>query len=51
MPEPRHSINSSNVIGEVPASWIIALLAVAIGVVLLLVLQEPGTDDRSVPWW
>ena len=37
-------------IGEVLAAWIMALLAAAIGV-LLLALHEPGTDNRRVPRW
>jgi len=48
--DPGHGINSSNVIGDVLAAWIIVFLAVTIGV-LLLALHEPGTGDRRVPRW
>jgi hypothetical protein len=50
MLDSGHGINRSNVIGEILAGWVIAVLAVAIGV-LLLALHEPVTDDRRLPWW
>jgi hypothetical protein len=47
---PGRSISNSSSIREVLASWIVTLLAAAIGV-LLLAFHEPGTDDRRVPRW
>ena len=50
MTGPGRAINDCNFICEVLAAWVVALSAVAIGL-LLLVFHELRRDDRIVPRW
>ena len=48
MPALSHDMKNRYFTREVLAAWVVAAVAVAIGL-LALVLHEPDTDDRMVP--